>query len=60
MSSLQLDLATTVARIERALALPEGDWLRDHLLDRLLTCDAPRLRRHLEPEWAERLAEAAR
>lgn len=53
--SLQLDIATAVARIEQALALPEDDALRCHLLDRLLTCDAPRLRRHLSPEWVKRL-----
>lgn len=53
MSDIQLDIATAVARIEQALALPEGDALRWHLLDRLLTCDAPRLRRHLSPEWVK-------
>jgi len=54
---LQRDLTSALARIERALALPEGDALRCHLLDRLLTCDAPRLRSHLTPDWLARLDE---
>lgn len=53
ISGLQLDLAGAVLRIEQAHADPV---LRDFLLERLVTCDVPRLRRYLT---AETLAEMA-
>jgi hypothetical protein len=44
------DITTAVARIEQAAGLPEGDALREHLIDRLVTCDTRRLRAHLDAE----------
>ncbi|WP_125633531.1 hypothetical protein [Nonomuraea sp. WAC 01424] len=59
MDSLQLDLATLVGRLEQVEA--EGGW--EHAspiaLDRILTCDLPRLREHLTPE-AVALLDASR
>lgn len=44
---LEIDIATAVMRIEQAGREPENaDWL----IDRLVTCDAPRLRRYLSDE----------
>ncbi|MFI7691768.1 hypothetical protein ACIBQ6_22055 [Nonomuraea sp. NPDC049655] len=52
MDALQLDLATLVGRLEQVEA--EGGW--EHacpiVLDRILTCDLPRLREHLTAEAA--------
>ena len=53
--NLQLDLMTTIARIEQASREPE---MLDILWHRLVTCDAPRLRRHLTPESLEGLDRA--
>jgi len=44
---LQLDLACTILRIEQAHAA-SNEVLAAHLLERLATCDAPRLRGHLD------------
>lgn len=44
---LQLDLATVILRIDQVHSLPIGDPLRELLIDRLGTCDSPRLRRYL-------------
>ena len=55
---IQLDLATAIARIEQIATLPEGDSLREFLLDRLIRCDAPRLREHLTVEATAALARA--
>lgn len=51
-----LDIASTVARLEQieSEGYDDGHWL----LDRLVTCDLPRLRGHLTPEALEALAEA--
>ena len=51
---LQLDIATAVVRIEQAYAEPE---MREFLLHRLITCDAPRLRSHLDAEHLQQLNE---
>lgn len=47
LRGLQLDLATAILRIEQAHADPD---MAEHLLFRLATCDAPRLRRYLDAE----------
>ena len=55
MDRLQIDLASTILRIEQAVDLAHDDPLRDLLVDRL-RFDADRLRQHLAPEtlaWAE-------
>ena len=56
VDALQLDLATIVGRLEQVQA--EGGW--EHacpiVLDRILTCDLPRLREHLTPEAAALIA----
>lgn len=50
MDALQLDLTTLVGRLQQVQ--DEGGW--EHacpiVLDRILTCDLPRLREHLTPE----------
>jgi hypothetical protein len=46
-TDVHIDIATVVLRIEQIAGLAQDDALRDHLIDRLVTCDAPRLRRHL-------------
>lgn len=58
LSPIQLDIACTIARIEQIATLSDGDPLREHLLDRLITCDAPRLRCHLSAKALAALAEA--
>ena len=47
MTGLQLDLACAVARLEQAEREP---GMREFLLYRLITCDLPRLRAHLDDE----------
>lgn len=54
---LQLDLVAAIARIEQIHDLPEDSPLRELLIERLGTCDAPRLRRHLSDESRRELAE---
>lgn len=56
VDALQLDLATIVARLEQVQA--EGGWDKacPIVLDRILTCDLPRLREHLTEEAAALLA----
>lgn len=49
VDQLQLDLACAVARMEQA-SREAGTPLGDLLLMRLATCDAPRLRKHLNSE----------
>lgn len=57
MPDLELDIATVVLRIEQAAVNPsDAEWL----LDRMATCDAPRLRRHLSAEMLERMDATAR
>lgn len=54
-TGLQLDLLTVVARLEQIRDEGPG-VLADHLLDRVLTCDLPRLRGYLTEEtlrWGE-------
>lgn len=48
MTPLQVDLATAVARLRqiRGDGYDNGHWL----LDRVITCDLPRLERHLSAE----------
>jgi hypothetical protein len=58
--NVQLDIASTIARIEQLAAEPADSPLRELLIMRLATCDAPRLRRLLTPEMLGQLAEAAR
>lgn len=48
--TLQFDLLCAILRIEQVGGLGEDDVLRELLIDRLVTCDAPRLRRYLAPE----------
>ncbi|MFB4280834.1 hypothetical protein ACBJ59_36480 [Nonomuraea sp. MTCD27] len=56
MDALQLDLATIVGRLQQVQ--DEGGW--EHadsiVLDRILTCDLPRLREHLTAESAALVA----
>lgn len=54
-----MDIACAVARIEQIATMDYDDPLREQLLDRLVTCDAPRLRGHLTTEALDALAEAA-
>ena len=57
VSELELDLLCALARLEQIRR--EGvDTCGGLILDRLLECDVPRLRRHLRPAaiaWAEEL-----
>lgn len=46
---LLYDVACAVLRMEQASTMVDSDALRDLLIDRLATCDAPRLRRYLPP-----------
>lgn len=55
-SDLQLDLATAIARIEQIGGLPADSALRELLILRLATCDAPRLSRHLTEQTKAMLA----
>lgn len=59
MDPLQVDIACAVARIEQAAAaMADGDeGFAAFLLDRLATCDAPRLRSYLRRETLELLAD---
>lgn len=53
-SGLALDLLTAIARIEQ-IGREGPDTCGGLILDRLVTCDAPRLRRHLPDDvlrWA--------
>ncbi|MGW4406533.1 hypothetical protein ACWEJ6_21065 [Nonomuraea sp. NPDC004702] len=52
MDALQVDLATLVGRLEQVQ--DEGGWENacPIVLDRILTCDLPRLREHLSVEAA--------
>lgn len=43
-------LMSTIARIEQINKLPHDDGLREHLIERLLTCDVVRLRAALTAE----------
>lgn len=52
MDALQLDLATLVARLEQVQAEGGFDQADGIVVDRILTCDLPRLRSHLTPEAA--------
>jgi len=52
MTDWELDLLTAILRIEQIADLNPDDTLRESLLDRLVTCDAPRLRRYLSPTAA--------
>ena len=54
LSEHDLDIACAVLRIEQAAR--EGEVMRELLLDRLVTCDAPRLRKHISPEALEEIA----
>jgi hypothetical protein len=59
LQGLQLDLAGVILRIEQAW--DEGDsTLGGLLMMRLHTCDAPRLRRYLEPNVGELVDEMLR
>jgi hypothetical protein len=52
---LQLDLFCVVSRLSQ-LRDERGSVLAELLIDRLLSCDLPRLERHITPEtatWAE-------
>jgi hypothetical protein len=49
-SKLQLDVATLVARLQQ-LRDEHGEDMRDFLVHRLTTCDLPRLRGYLQPEF---------
>lgn len=50
LSDLQLDLACAIIRIEQ---YRETGW--EDLLERIYTCDVPRLKEHLVPEALELL-----
>lgn len=54
---VQMDILCAVARIEQIGDLEPEDALRELLIDRLLRCDAPRLRRLLTAETLEFEAE---
>lgn len=54
---LQLDIGAAVLRMEQAWQ-EVGTPFGEHLLMRLATCDAPRLRRYLTPEILARMAAA--
>lgn len=49
MEGLQLDLATLLVRLAQIAEDPDGT-LAPLLLDRVLTCDLPRLRGYLTPD----------
>lgn len=58
LDPLQLDLATIVVRLEQAREqLESSGQVSEWLLDRILTCDLPRLRRHLDPNTLTVLAD---
>ena len=55
--NLQLDLATVVARLEQIRDEADGDFGELPIIsERLLTCDLPRLRAHLNDEGLGYLA----
>lgn len=56
VTGLQLDLATLVARLEqiREEGYDNGHWL----VDRVITCDLPRLERHLSGEARQAIDDA--
>jgi hypothetical protein len=56
MDDLQLDLACVVLRIEQAQEDPD---MRDYLVDRMATNDAPRLRKYLTEETLLEMRRAA-
>lgn len=58
-SQLDLDLMTAVARIEQ-LAREGPDSCSGLILDRLITCDGPRLRRHVDPDFMQWADDASR
>lgn len=53
--ALQLDLLTIVGRLEQIVAEGGFETANAVVVDRVLTCDLPRLRDHLSPQtlaWA--------
>src|SRR5688500_16917760 len=52
MDALQLDLATIVARLEQVQEAGGFEHACPIVVDRILTCDLPRLREHLTEEAA--------
>jgi hypothetical protein len=59
ISPLQFDLATAIVRIEQIAEVGPDSVLGAHLLERVFTCDVPRLRGHLEPEALAMIDEEA-
>lgn len=58
MDALQLDLATLVARLEQVEAEGGFESTDSVVVDRILTCDLPRLREHLAPEALALIADS--
>jgi hypothetical protein len=56
VDALQLDLATIVGRLEQLESEGIHERVDSVVLDRILTCDLPRLREHLTEEAAALLA----
>ena len=49
VSQCELDIMSAAARLQQ-LRDEQGEDMREFLVDRLTTCDLPRLRKHLRPE----------
>jgi hypothetical protein len=58
VDALQLDLATLVARLEQVEAEGGFESADSVVVDRILTCDLPRLREHLTPEALALIADS--
>lgn len=48
ISRLQFDLVTAIQRMEQIREVSPDSPLGGHLVDRLIECDLPRLREHLD------------
>lgn len=58
ISQLQVDLATAIQRMEQITKVGPSSPLGEHLVDRLLECDLPRLLGHLDHAGRTLLADA--
>lgn len=59
ISQMQFDLVTAIQRMEQIDKVGADSPLGEHLVDRLLKCDLPRLRGHLDHAGRVLLADAS-